>query len=88
MIFTIGHTTSYEQYFREQGTPKKKGRDKNYAGGSVWQTHEEALAQCPTNYSVYGVKASWENDTAQSANGDCHDLLVDSELVKLGLKIK
>ena len=47
MIYTIGHRDSYEQYFDERKktgrSPKKVGKTKNYPGGSVWKTFEEAL---------------------------------------------
>ena len=67
MIFTLGHTESYERYFREQGTPKKLGRNKSYEGGTVWETQAEAQKYvnicCPDGYSVYGVEADWDKDT-------------------------
>lgn len=87
MIYTIGHTESYERYFKEQeadeGYPKKIGRNTEYPGGSVWKTFDNALRHCPNGYSVYGVLANWEKDTKPSNEGDWHDLLVDSTLVKL-----
>jgi len=63
MIYTIGHTESYEKYFKEQEVPRKLGKAKDYIGGSVWETFEEAKQNCPVNYSVYGVKADWKKDT-------------------------
>lgn len=83
MIYTIGHTSSYEIYFKEQGVPKKLGRTEDYQGGSVWKTRKEAEDYCPENYSVYGVDADWEKDTAPSENGNWHDLLKTSRLIML-----
>jgi len=85
MLYTIGHTTSYEQYFLEQSPdgPHKKGRDESYPGGSVWATFEEAHMNCPENYSVYGVDADWESDTVPSSDGTWHDLLKDAKLIKV-----
>jgi len=83
LVFTVGHTVSYERYFSEQDTPKKLGRTNSYEGGSVWQTEVDAQKHCPRGYSVYGVKARWGLDTAPSADGDWHDLLVTSDLIKL-----
>jgi hypothetical protein len=88
MIYTIGHTESYTQYFKEQGTPQKLGRTKNYngeyySGGSVWKTKEEAEKNCPSGYSVYGVLADWEKDTEKNETENYHDLLVTSDLVQL-----
>lgn len=82
MIYTIGHTENYERYFEEQGTPQKLGRTADYAGGSVWKTQEEAQRGCPDGYSVYGVLADWEKDTAPTVN-DWNDLLVTSDLCKV-----
>ena len=88
MIFTIGHTESYQRYFKEQDTPMKLGRVNsedfpNYPGGSVWKTYEEAKNNCPPLYSVYGVLADWEEDTVLNENGSWNDLLVTSALVDL-----
>lgn len=85
MIYTIGHTISYEQYFLEQHPegPHKKGRDATYPGGSMWSTFEEAQTNCPADYSVYGVEADWEIDTVPSLAGSWHDLLKDSKLIKI-----
>ncbi len=83
MIFTVGNTENYDRYFREQKTPKKKGRTPNYTGGTVWKTFLEAEKHLRPGYSVYGVDADWETETEKSAKGDWHDLLVDSNLIKL-----
>lgn len=87
MIYTCGHTESYERYFREQGTPSKLGRGMHegryYQGGSVWKTFDEANHFAINGYSVYGVLADWDKDTTQSKDGPWHDLLVTSPLVKL-----
>lgn len=73
MIFTIGHTKSYNAYFKEQGTPKKA------VGGSVWKTFKKASQHCLKGYSVYGVRADWKKDTSKGI-GDWHDLLTDAPL--------
>lgn len=83
MIYTLGHTQSYEFYFDEQSTPRKKGRTEDYVGGSVWRTKEEAQKRCPEDYSVYGVIADWDTDTTPSKHGNWHDLLIDALLVRL-----
>ena len=82
MIYTIGHTESYERYFQEQGTPLKRGRCSGYTGGSVWRTREAAARHCPPDYSVYGIDADWANDTIET-NANWHDLLRDAPIVKL-----
>lgn len=86
MIYTIGHIESYEKYFRGQGIPRKKGRTKNYQGGSVWKTYEEARGNRYPEYSVYGVLADWDKDIVEAKDANWHDLLVDSELVKIDNK--
>jgi hypothetical protein len=83
MIYTIGHTESYERYFREQKQSKKLGRTKDFCGGSVWKLVDEAKKFCPKGYSVYGVKANWKKDTIKSKDGNWNDLLKTSNLVKL-----
>jgi len=84
MIYTIGHTESYLRYFAEQSTPQKKGRYDGYCGGSVWQTYDEAKRHVfNIGFSVFGVMADWETETAPSKDGDWHDLLVDADLVIL-----
>ena len=85
MIYTIGHEESYDRYFREQGRPLKLGRNgrKDYPGGSVWETEEEAREYCSKGYQVYGLLADWKTDTEQSKDGDWHDLLINAELVQL-----
>jgi len=76
MIFTIGHTKSYEKYFKEQGVPKKA------IGGSVWRTKKEAQIACPKHYSVYGVDADWKTQTVVNTEGAWHDLSIEAPLVK------
>jgi hypothetical protein len=89
MIYTIGHTESYLKGFaqaEEKGIPlMKKGRTKDYSGGSVWKTYEEAEAHAIVRgpYSVWGVMADWETETEVRTDVDWNDLLVDAELVKL-----
>lgn len=83
MIYTIGHRESYEQYFSEEENPQKLGREIGYVGGSVWRTKEDAEKFCPPDYSVYGVNADWCSQTTQSLDGDWHDLLITSNLIKL-----
>lgn len=92
MIYCQGYKISYDKSFLEPKENKKIGRmpdfiseeyPNGYPGGSVWQTEAEARACCPAEYDVYGVMADWEKDTVPSNDGDYHDLLVDSVLVKL-----
>lgn len=83
MIYTIGHTKNYLQYFDEQGIPQKKGKTKNYGGGSVWKTKEEAQQHCHFDYSVFGVDADWDKDTESIKGVTWHALLTDKPLIKL-----
>lgn len=61
-IYCVGLTKNYEQYFREQNPPYKKGRTDDYEGGSVWKTYSEADKNCPPGFSVYGILADWDKD--------------------------
>lgn len=82
MIYTIGYTKSYEKSFEDHSIVFKKGRDKDYEGGSVWKTYEEAVREKPEGYSVYGVLADWETETIPSEGNSWHCLLVDAKLEK------
>lgn len=92
MIYTIGHTESYLQYFKEQDIPKKLGRRENlngeyYPGGSVFKTYEDALDYLQKrkliDYSIFGVLADWNNDTEYDGKSLYNDLLYDSNLILL-----
>lgn len=84
MIYTIGNKDSYERYLFEQGDCKKKGRDGDYDGGSVWNDAGTAASHAPDGYAVYGVLAEWGRDTEPSrSGGDWHDLLSSATLVRL-----
>lgn len=90
MIFTIGKTELYEEYFRTIPNLEKA------KGGSVWEAREEAQqfanrhrdAGGAVVYSVYGVEADWDKDTEQGFNDDgaeCYfrPLNRDARLVRL-----
>lgn len=92
MIYTIGHTENYERAFKEEEHVEKLGRGEiwngYYQGGSVFKTFDEANAYIRQNnlpYSVYGVLADWDKDTAISdtENAPYRDLLKTSPLVRL-----
>ena len=83
LIFTIGHTESYERAFRDRPEGlQKKGRTRGYPGGSVWNSYDEAFLHRSPGYSVYGIIADWNRDTEKSEGNDWNDLLVDSKLVR------
>ena len=75
MIYTVGNTNNYMEYFKEQKQPQKA------IGGSVWKTREEALRFCKNGFSVFGVMADWDTDTVPNKGGDWHDLLIPANLV-------
>jgi hypothetical protein len=88
MIYCIGNKQNYDEALSKHPGLRKTGRcveedGTPYPGGSVWQTREEARANCPEDYDVYGVIADWEKDTAPSEDGPWHDLLSDCLLVYL-----
>lgn len=83
MIFTIGHTKTYRHYFKYLPDKfMKTGKRDDYPGGWVWKTMEEARANCPRGYSVYGVEADWEKDTIPTGY-NMHNLKIDSKLIIL-----
>ena len=71
MLYTIGNTKSYNQYFDDYGPDfKKKGRDDNYSGGSVFLTLDEAkhaIKNTP-EYSVWGLDTTIENVYENNGN--------------------
>lgn len=95
MIYTIGNTEAYEQYFREQSNPQKG------ITGSVWKTWRDAWwythytkriyleeykcfvqAWVPNEYSIYGVWADWERDTINTGS-PWNDLIRPADLIKI-----
>lgn len=93
MIFTVGRTSIYEPYLRDDPTAAKLGRgiDHNgnyYPGGSVWRTHQAVQTYLDATdqnkeFSIYGVVADWETETEPEPGQEWHRLLVTSKLVKL-----
>jgi hypothetical protein len=91
MIFTLGNKKVYQDVFEKMDQSKeyckKFGKTSTYLGGSVWKTYEEALHYKVKNklddFDVYGVVAVWETDTEPNENGEFHNLLYDSRLIRL-----
>jgi hypothetical protein len=85
MIYTFGYTESYEQYFKEQGVPRKVGVRDDYGGGIVFQTVSEATGYLSkkdiSGYSVYGLLCGWEN-TYWSEEDGFQRLLTNTDLTK------
>lgn len=86
MLYTLGHKESYEQYFKEQGCPQKRGcmyEDGLFCeGGTVWKTKEGAAKHLIDGFAIYGVMADWEKDTHDAPSGH-RALLVSRPLVRL-----
>lgn len=95
MIYTLGHTKSYLQYYCEclKNNSKflKLGKQeidgKLYPGGYAFKNLEEALQFLKDNkmteYSVFGLKADWSKDTENNESNVYNNLLYDSELIIL-----
>lgn len=95
MIFTIGHFNNYAHNWEAYGEVWKVGRytdmegpnvPRNYPGGCVWQTFDEAAQYLQDNdmaeYAVWPVSADWIKDTTPNNEGaPWSDLLVDSRLL-------
>lgn len=86
MIYTIGHRESY-LHGLAQGTLYKKGRDDDYQGGYAFRTRADAQRRIDEayddSYAVFGLEASWENDTVPSFVGYWHWLVVDRPIIAL-----
>jgi len=91
MIFTLGNKKVYEEVFNQMDQSreycKKFGKTSSYIGGSVWKTYSDALSYKEKNkldnFDVYGVVASWKDDTEENEHGEFNNLLRDSRLVRL-----
>ena len=94
MIYTVGHTESYDEALRGADPVKKIGicqslpasGGKFYGGGIVFRTAEEArdwlIANCKgAIWSVYEVRADWHRHSYSHAGG-CRRLLVDSVVTR------
>lgn len=80
LIYTIGKRSIYGQALRENPTVSK------LAGGSVWKTLDEALtywANLPdsSEWRVYGVLASWDEDVRERSDCGWGDLTRDATIV-------
>jgi len=92
MIYTLGKTDLYEKYLDHKPDAKKKGRTKDYEGGTVWETTEDAqkyINECcsPNEFSIYGVEADWKRDTLPEIDPtgyNSRSLKRDAKLVRLG----
>jgi hypothetical protein len=91
LIYTLGRKSVYEEVFNKIDQSKeyckKFGKTSTYDGGSVWKMYEEALNYKIKNnlndFDVYGVVASWKDDTEENEHGNFNNLLRDSRLVRL-----
>jgi len=91
LIYTLGRRSVYVSVFDKMDQSreycKKFGKTINYPGGSVWKTYEDAFKYKKQNnlhdFDIYGVVASWTEDTEPNEHGDFNNLLRDSRLIRL-----
>ena len=88
MIFCIGLTARYEAALAGPTAPVKRGSDRDYAGGWVWDTVAEAERFIAMNgltatHSVYGLKAAWDVDTEAVPGQPYRRLRRDAEVLRL-----
>jgi len=50
IVYTVGHTASYDQGLREDPNLKKLGKTDDYEGGWIWKTPEEAKKFLTSDY--------------------------------------
>lgn len=98
--FTVGHAASYDSYLWECLTKDepaiKLGAYKDYRGGCVWKTLDEARAFLQTEFCsetfgagkfaefrVYELElpTGWDVDVSESHQDGVRDLLHDSVIV-------
>jgi len=95
MIYTLGHTESYLEYYNEclkndskflKLGKKEMYEGKPYPGGYAFKTLNEALQylenQKMYDYTVFGLLADWIKDT-ENTGEIYNNLLFDSEIVIL-----
>lgn len=76
MIFTIGHTKSYQTALKMaagDGRPlRKQGKTDDYSGGYAFLSKEDAEKRIAEEYdedfSVFGLDADWDKDTEHRTN--------------------
>jgi hypothetical protein len=96
MIYTLGHTESYLEYYNEclkndskflKLGKKEMYEGKPYPGGYAFKTLNEALQYLEDNkmfdYSVFGLNADWDKDTEHNESKLYNNLLNDSEIIIL-----
>ena len=88
MIYCIGLTARYEAAFAGPSVPVKRGTAADYAGGWVWETVAEAERFIAVNgltatHSVYGLKATWDEDTEAVSGQTYRRLRRDAEVLRL-----
>ena len=91
MIYTVGRTESYRKYMEQCGEECKKlgkgfYKGKDYTGGSVWKTSQEAkeylILHELSSYSVWEIDADWDKDTEENPDNSFRNLLVTSRIVR------
>ncbi len=89
MIYTIGHTKSYETALKQCPNSLFKVKrgfhdGKFYEGGIIFKSYEDAIQYLKENelfnYSVYGVLGDLEKDTIPKGDGTYH--LITQSLIK------
>lgn len=98
LAYTVGHTSSYDQYLIESSKPMKLGKRDDYPGGWIWHTVEEARAFLERNdleelyqdmdrrkFSVYELElpTSWEIDVTRDPDQHgVHHLIPDAQILR------
>lgn len=79
MIYTVGLKRIYEEYIDKDPVAAKD------AGGSVWETYEDAKQYKRFGYDVYGVDANWDTETKVLERDDCdwRELARPARLIRL-----
>ena len=87
-IFTVGNEVNYDRGILVQGSKfLKVGRRDGYPGGFACKFASDAarliaeFGKCG-EWAVYEILASWDTDTAPSANGWWHALIHDSVVIR------
>lgn len=92
MIYTVGHTKSYNQYLKEDDNPLKLGKcildnGESYSGGIVFKTKKVAEQYLKENnlndYSVYGLDVAWNKHNVYKTESGYYALIYNTKIIDL-----
>lgn len=85
--YTVGNKKAYLKAMKQMGTIKKKGANKNYRGGIIFETIEQADNYLKSNnfptWEVFGVYTNFKKNVKFDKDVEFHRLQADAEIFLL-----